>query len=162
MAAEPTTGQLNPVLEETYHLVEKVISEVASLFPDNWYHGGGDEPIYKCWEQDHRVQEYMSKYNATGDELLHMFLNKEVQFIQNSGKKAILWEGLLNEITLLHHVAYDLYCTDSVTDNQLPISKDVVLQVWNKPVQEAAKKGYKVIASHANFWYLDCGHGGWT
>lgn len=95
LAAEPTTGQLNPVLEETYHLVEKVISEVASLFPDNWYHGGGDEPIYKCWEQDHRVQEYMSKYNATGDELLHMFLNKEVQFIQNSGKKAILWEGLL-------------------------------------------------------------------
>ncbi|CDS09580.1 hypothetical protein LRAMOSA10940 [Lichtheimia ramosa] len=143
LAAEPTTGQLNPVLEETYHLVEKVISEVASLFPDHWYHGGGDEPIYKCWEQDHRVQEYMSKYNATGDELLHMFLKKELEFIQKSGKTAILWE-------------------DSVTDNQLPISKDVVLQVWNKPVQEAAKKGYKVIASHANFWYLDCGHGGWT
>lgn len=62
---------------------------------------------------------------------------------------------------ILRHVAY-IYSTDSVTDNQLPISKDVVLQVWNKPVQEAAKKGYKVIASHANFWYLDCGHGGWT
>lgn len=51
---------------------------------------------------------------------------------------------------------------DSVTDNNLAIPKDVVLQVWVNPAQLAAKKGYKIIASHASFWYLDCGHGGWT
>lgn len=50
---------------------------------------------------------------------------------------------------------------DPVTNVHLPISKDVVMQVWINPVQLAVKKGYKVIASNYNFWYLDCGHGGW-
>ncbi|KAI8149307.1 glycoside hydrolase superfamily [Fennellomyces sp. T-0311] len=142
-AAEPTTGQLNPVLEKTYDIVNKVVSEVASLFPDAFYHGGGDEPIYKCWEQDESVRDYMKEYNATGDDLLHLFLNKELGFIRNAKKTAILWE-------------------DSVTNNNLPIPKDVVLQAWMNGARDAARKGYKVIASQANFWYLDCGHGGWT
>ncbi|KAG2224352.1 hypothetical protein INT45_006752, partial [Circinella minor] len=142
-AAEPTTGQLNPVANKTYEIVNKVITEVATLFPDAWFHGGGDEPIYKCWEEEESVRDYMQEHGATGDDLLHMFLNKELEFIQNNKKTAILWE-------------------DSVTNNKLPIPKNVVLQVWANAVTEAAKKGYKVIASHANFWYLDCGHGGWT
>lgn len=51
--------------------------------------------------------------------------------------------------------------SDAVTNDNLPIPKDVILQVWINPVQNAVKKGYKVIASNYNFWYLDCGHGGW-
>ncbi|KAI7901938.1 glycoside hydrolase superfamily [Cokeromyces recurvatus] len=142
LAAEPGTGQLNPVLNETYDLVDKVITEVASLFLDNWYHGGGDEPVYKCWEQDKNVRNYMKTHNVTGIDLLHLFLQKELNIIKNSKKTAILWE-------------------DAVTNDNLPISKDVILQVWTNPVQNAIKKGYKVIASNYNFWYLDCGHGGW-
>ncbi|KAI9260695.1 glycoside hydrolase superfamily [Phascolomyces articulosus] len=142
-AAEPTTGQLNPITNKTYEVVNKVISEVASLFPDAWFHGGGDEPVYKCWEEEESVRDYMQEHGAAGDDLLHMFLDKEIGFIQDNKKTAILWE-------------------DSVTNNNLPIPKNVVLQVWANAVSEAAKKGYKVIASHANFWYLDCGHGGWT
>ncbi|RCH80217.1 hypothetical protein CU098_001819, partial [Rhizopus stolonifer] len=141
-AAEPGTGQLNPVLVKTYEIVEKVISEAASLFTDSWFHGGGDEPIYRCWEQDEYVQAYMKAYNATGYDLLDIFLQKELDMIRNSSKTAIIWE-------------------DPVTHIDLPIGKDVVLQSWFNPVKEAVKKGYKVIASNANFWYLDCGHGGW-
>lgn len=93
-AAQPTTGQLNPVLDETYALVGKVLNEVASLFPDAWFHGGGDEPVYKCWEQDAHVQHYMKTHNATGDDLLDKFLKREIGFIQQSGKTPVLWEGL--------------------------------------------------------------------
>ncbi|PHZ11626.1 uncharacterized protein RHIMIDRAFT_238293 [Rhizopus microsporus ATCC 52813] len=141
-AEEPGTGQLNPVLQKTYDVVGNVIEEVASLFSDGWYHGGGDEPIYKCWEQDKDVVRYMQEKNATGLDLLNMFLSKELGMIQGMNKVPILWE-------------------DAVTKNDLPIPKDVVLQVWTNPVQNAIKKGYKVIASNYNFWYLDCGHGGW-
>lgn len=92
-AAEPGTGQLNPVLNKTYEIVDKVISEVASLFEDDWYHGGGDEPVYNCWNQDKDVQEYMKKHNATGVDLLELFLKKELESIHKSKKTAILWEG---------------------------------------------------------------------
>ncbi|CEP13194.1 hypothetical protein [Parasitella parasitica] len=142
LAAEPGAGQLNPIKNETYEVVDKVITEVASLFPDSLFHGGGDEPVYKCWKQDQGVVDYMKEHNATGVDLLHKFLKEELSFIQKSNKTAILWE-------------------DAVTNDNLPISKDVILQVWTNPVQKAVKKGYKVIASNYNFWYLDCGHGGW-
>lgn len=92
-ASEPGTGQLNPVLDETYDLVNKVITEVASLFPDSWYHGGGDEPVYKCWNQDESVRQYMEQHNATGVDLLHLFLKKEIDMIDHSQKTAVLWEG---------------------------------------------------------------------
>ncbi|CAO3629778.1 unnamed protein product [Cunninghamella blakesleeana] len=142
LAAEPGTGQLNPVKSKTYQIIKKVIDETNELFPDSHYHGGGDEPVYNCWDQDDTVKDYMKKENKTHDDLLFQFLNKELNIIKRNSKKAILWE-------------------DSVTNNGLPIPKDVILQVWTNPVQLAVKKGYKVIASNSNFWYLDCGHGGW-
>ncbi|KAI8880084.1 glycoside hydrolase family 20 protein [Backusella circina FSU 941] len=142
LAAEPTTGQLNPIKDKTYDIVNKVIKEVTSLFKDSWYHGGGDEPVYKCWEQDESVRQYMKEKNVTGVDLLGSFLEKELDMIRDSKKTAILWE-------------------DAATNDNLPIPKDVVLQVWTNPLHKAVKKGYKVIASNYNFWYLDCGHGGW-
>lgn len=94
-AAEPGTGQLNPVLPKTYNIVNKVITEIGSLFKDNWYHGGGDEPIYKCWEQDESVLKYMKENNMTGVDLLGHFLDKELNTIQKiAGKVPILWEGI--------------------------------------------------------------------
>lgn len=142
-AAEPGTGQLNPLLNKTYEIVNDVITEVASLFHDGWFHGGGDEPIYNCWNQDEGIRNYQKEHNVTGVDLLGIFLKKELEIISNAKKTAILWE-------------------DAVTNDNLPIPKDVVMQVWTNPVQNAVKKGYKVIASNYNFWYLDCGHGGWN
>ncbi|KAI8977369.1 glycoside hydrolase superfamily [Mycotypha africana] len=141
-AAEPGTGQLNPVRDETYELVNKVIDEVASMFPDSWYHGGGDEPVYNCWEKDASVRDYMQKNNVTGPDLLNTFLQREIDMINKLNKTTVIWE-------------------DPATTDKLPISKDVVLQVWTHPIRTAIKQGYKVIASDANFWYLDCGHSGW-
>ncbi|KAI8997320.1 glycoside hydrolase superfamily [Pilobolus umbonatus] len=141
-ASEPGTGQLNPIKSKTYHIISKVIHEVTTLFPDNFFHGGGDEPVYNCWNKDDDIKEFMAKNNVTGIDLLNNFLQKELDYIHESKKTAILWE-------------------DSVTNIDLPISKNVILQVWTNPVRDAIRKGYKVIASNYNFWYLDCGHGGW-
>ncbi|KAI8330598.1 glycoside hydrolase superfamily, partial [Chlamydoabsidia padenii] len=142
LAAEPTTGQLNPTKDKTYEIVAQVIAELADLFPDSHYHGGGDEPVYRCWDKDESVTQYMAQHNKTHDDLLHQFLDNELDFIHRAGKIPILWE-------------------DAVTNNHLPLSKDVMLQIWTNPAQVAIKMGYKVIASNSNFWYLDCGHGGW-
>lgn len=92
-AAEPGTGQLNPLKNKTYEIVNKVITEVASLFQDDYYHGGGDEPVYNCWNQDEGIRKYLKQHNATGVDLLAMFLQKELDMIHRSKKTAILWEG---------------------------------------------------------------------
>lgn len=140
--------------------MDKVITEVASLFPDSFFHGGGDEPVYKCWNQDQGVVDYMKENNVTGVDLLNKFLQNELGFINKSNKTAILWEGNVLKTFLVFIILISSF-VDPVTNDNLPISKDVILQVWINPVQNAVKKGYKVIASNYNFWYLDCGHGGW-
>lgn len=51
MASEPGwPGQLNPLHSQTYKVVKNVVHEVALLFPDDFYHGGGDEVNPGCWE----------------------------------------------------------------------------------------------------------------
>lgn len=82
------------------------------MFPDGSYHGGGDEPIYKCWEDEASVREYMSAHNATGDDLLNKFLTKEVDFIKKAGKQPILWEGqrALSEFPFAAGSSLNNYC----------------------------------------------------
>lgn len=63
------------------------------MFEDSYYHGGGDEPIYNCWNQDEGIRSYLKDHNATGVDLLDIFLQKEIKMIQDSKKTAILWEG---------------------------------------------------------------------
>ena len=79
--------------DETYALVQRVIKNIAELFPDVYYHGGGDEPVSKCWEDDQTVRDYMSRTNATSDDLLRRFLLREISIIKKVNKTAVLWEG---------------------------------------------------------------------
>lgn len=56
-AAEPGgVGQLNPLHPQTYKVVKNVIDEVADMFPDNFFHGGGDEVTAGCWNNSSDIQ----------------------------------------------------------------------------------------------------------
>ncbi|KAH8553304.1 glycoside hydrolase superfamily [Umbelopsis sp. PMI_123] len=142
-ASEPTAGQLNPINPKTYEIVSKVIDEVTSWFDDEYYHGGGDEPVNRCWEDNKSVSDYMAKHNVTGNDLLQTFLTKELAIIKKNKKTAILWE-------------------DAATQLHLNIPKDTILQVWTGTIKDAVTSGYKVIASSYNFFYLDCRSGNWN
>jgi hypothetical protein len=122
--------------------VSKVIDEVTSWFDDEYYHGGGDEPVNRCWEDNKSVSDYMAKHNVTGNDLLQTFLTKELAIIKKNKKTAILWE-------------------DAATQLHLNIPKDTILQVWTGTIKDAVTSGYKVIASSYNFFYLDCRSGNW-
>ncbi|KAI8067174.1 glycoside hydrolase superfamily [Gongronella butleri] len=142
LASEPGAGQLNPVKEKTYELVSQVLEEVTSMFPDDYYHGGADEPAGHCWDKDKEVVDYMKKHNKTHDDLLGDFLHREFKMLDKAGKTPIIWE-------------------DAVTSSNIQLPKNTVLQVWTKPLKAGIDAGHRVIASNANFWYLDCGQGGW-
>lgn len=56
-AAEPGgVGQLNPLRPQTYTVVQNVINEVAELFSDDFYHGGGDEVAPGCWNNSSDIR----------------------------------------------------------------------------------------------------------
>jgi N-acetyl-beta-hexosaminidase len=57
-----TAGLLDPEHPKTMPLVEKLLNEVASVFPDNILHVGADESHVECWSSSQHAQRWMAAH----------------------------------------------------------------------------------------------------
>ncbi len=136
--AERKWGIFEPTLdvsrEEVYTFLEGLLGEMAALFPDPYFHIGGDEVLDREWRENPAIQAF-SKQNGIGNSLeLHAYFNRRVQKILTKyGKKMIGWDEVLAP----------------------GLTKDVVIQSWRgqKSLRDAALKGYSGILSYG--YYLD-------
>ena len=87
---------LNPADEKVYEFVNKVMIEVAALFPGQYIHMGGDESYHGYWERDAGVQAFMKK-NKIKDthELQSYFVKRVEKIVSSKGKKLIGWDEYL-------------------------------------------------------------------
>src|SRR5690606_22194554 len=87
---------LNPADEKVYDFVDKVMTEVAALFPGEYIHMGGDECYHGYWEQSEEVQKFMKK-NKLADmhALQSYFVGRVNKIIESKGKKMIGWDEIL-------------------------------------------------------------------
>jgi len=128
---------LNPANEEVYDFLEKVFSEVATLFPSEYIHVGGDECYKGFWAQNPACQELMRRNNySTVDQLQGYFMRRVQRIIDKLGKKMIGW--------------------DEIAEDSLP-TQQVAIMCWRnqKIGYEAARKGYRVIMTPTAYSYLD-------
>ncbi|CAG8694551.1 16916_t:CDS:2, partial [Racocetra fulgida] len=137
-SSEPPSGQLNPAIPETYTFLNELIPEIASYFTDKFYHAGGDEVNLNCWESLVQQNEH------TKESLLNKFVTSLYSIITKEGKTPITWQEM-------------------ITEHNLELPKDTVVQVWRNStmVKEVVEKGYRVVTGSGDYWYLDCGYGGW-
>eukprot|EP01018_Ginkgo_biloba_P021861 Gb_30298 [translate_table: standard] len=148
MASEPASGQLNPLNPKTYVVVKNVFDDVASLFPENFFHGGSDEIIPGCWKADSDVQKFMADGGSL-DELLEKFISTTHPYMTAHNKSVIYWEDVLLDEKV------------KVRPSILP-KETAILQAWNNGPNNTKRitaAGYRAIVSSADFYYLDCGHG---
>ncbi|WVZ56038.1 hypothetical protein U9M48_006624 [Paspalum notatum var. saurae] len=152
LAAEPGTGQLNPLNPKTYRVVQDVLRDLANLFPDPYLHAGADEVNTACWEDDPVVQRFLAD-GGSHDQLLELFLNATRPFLVHElNRTSVYWEDVL------------LGPKVSVGQTVLP-HDTTVLQTWNNGAENTKRvvaAGYRAIVSSASYYYLDCGHGGWV
>ncbi|MGY0425252.1 MAG: beta-N-acetylhexosaminidase [Polaribacter sp.] len=137
-AIERYAGIFNPTLDptndKTYEILDDVFSEIAPLFPDHYFHIGGDENAGKEWDENKNIQAFKKKHNfKTNHELQNYFNIKVQKILKKNGKIMMGW--------------------DEIFQPNLP--KDVVIQSWRgkKAMVEAAKKGYKTVLSKG--YYID-------
>jgi hexosaminidase len=126
----------DPTNERTYKFLNQFISEMAKLFPDQFFHVGGDEVNGKQWDANPKIQEFIRARGLKGNKGLQAYFNKRLQpIVAKHGKSMIGW--------------------DEVLDPSLP--KDITIHSWRGPksLVEAAKQGYRGILS--NGYYLDLG-----
>src|ERR1700720_1475143 len=126
----------DPTSEKTYKFLDQFFGEMTKLFPDHFFHVGGDEVNGKQWDANPKIQEFIRAHDLKGNAGLQLYFNKKLQgIVSKHGKSMVGW--------------------DEVLDPTLP--KDIVIQSWRgqASLAEAAKQGYRGILS--NGYYLDLG-----
>src|SRR3984885_15180257 len=125
---------MDPSREETYKFLDKFLGEMTALFPDQYFHMGGDEVDPAQWKQSASIQAFArERHLETPDHLQAYFINRVEQMVRKYGKTMIGWDEVLNP----------------------DLESDAVIQSWRGPaaLADAAKKGHRGILSFG--YYLD-------
>ncbi|MEW6989903.1 family 20 glycosylhydrolase [Colwelliaceae bacterium 6441] len=89
---EPLLDPSNP---DVYLFIEKIVSEFSEVFPDQYFHIGGDEVNPKQWEGSVKVQQFMQENNLKDSQALHVFFNQQVQqILAKHQKKMMGWDEI--------------------------------------------------------------------
>lgn len=125
---------MDPTRESTYEFLDKFIGEMTALFPDEYFHIGGDECNGKEWDANPRIQAYMREHKLKNNAELQSYFSRRVQkIVAAHGKITMGWDEVLQPDT----------------------PRDVVIQSWRgqKSLAAAARRGNRGILS--NGYYID-------
>ena len=127
---------MDPTNEDTYRFLDELIAEMTKLFPDNYFHIGGDEVNGKEWDANAKIQQFKKSHKLKTNEDLQAYFSQRVQkIVTKHGKSVVGWDEVF-----------------------IPgVPRDIVIQSWRGPqsLAEAAEQGYRGILS--NGYYLDLG-----
>src|SRR5919107_2414707 len=127
---------LCPANEKVYEFLDKVVTQLAQLFPFEYMHLGGDECPKNFWEKSSAVKALMKKEGLKNMEQVQSYFEKRLEKIVTSkGKKFIGW--------------------DEILEGGLGPSAAVMSWRGMKGGAEAAKMKHEVVMSPTTFAYID-------
>jgi len=124
----------DPTRAETYQFLDAFIGEMATLFPDPYWHIGGDEVEGSQWRTNPQIRAFMRAHRLENNGALQAYFNRRLAgILARHGKRMVGWDEILHP---------DLPAT-------------TVVQSWRGQASliEGAKRGYRGILSAG--WYLD-------
>jgi len=127
-------AELDPSNERTYKFLDAFVGEMSEIFPDEYFHIGGDETEGKGWLENPRIAEFMKKKGFTKPAELQAYFNQRLlPILTKHHKKMVGWDEILNP----------------------GLPKDIMIQSWrgDASLADGAMKGYKGILSAP--YYLD-------
>ena len=127
---------LCPANEKTYEFLDKVITEVAQLFPFEYIHVGGDETPQNFWKENVAIRDLMQKENLKDMHEVQGYFEKRLEkIVLAKGKKFMGW--------------------DEILEGGLAPSAAVMSWRGLKGGIQAAKMGHEVVMSPTTFAYID-------
>jgi len=126
---------LDPASPKVYSFLDGFIGEMAGLFPDAYFHIGGDEVNGKQWKANKTdIPAFMKAHHLTSDRDLQAYFNQQIlKILTKYGKRMEGWDEILNPA----------------------LPKNIVIQSWRgmKSLEDASRQGYRGILSTG--YYLD-------
>ena len=87
---------LCPANEKVYAFLDKVMTQVAQLFPFEYIHVGGDECPKNFWEKTPAIKELMSREGLKNMEEVQSYFEKRLEkIVESKGKKFMGWDEIL-------------------------------------------------------------------
>jgi hexosaminidase len=127
---------LCPANEKVYDFLDKVLTEVAQLFPFEYIHMGGDECPKNFWEKNDAIKTLAQKEGLKNMEEVQSYFEKRLEkIVESKGKKFMGW--------------------DEILEGGLAPSAAVMSWRGMKGGIEAAKMKHDVVMSPTDFAYLD-------
>lgn len=88
---------LNPANPAVYTFAEKILAEVAELFPFEYVHIGGDEVDPEHWGQNTQIQRFMQEHELADSHALHNHFNSRLAgILKGLDRKMIGWDETLH------------------------------------------------------------------
>jgi hexosaminidase len=127
-------GAMDPTRESTFTFLDQLLGEMTALFPDAYFHVGGDECDGKEWDANPRIQAFMHDHDLKDDAGLQLYFSGRVQ-----------------KLVAAHHKIMEGW--DEVLQPDTP--RDVVIHSWQeeKVLAVAARQGNRTLLS--NGYYID-------
>jgi len=128
----------NPINEDVYTFMKDLISEVKTVFKDEYVHLGLDEVWYDCWASNPDIKKFMKDNNMTEmSELESHYVKRLIELVSGIGYKYIAWQDPVdNGVEMNANTIVQIW-----KDNQL----DKKLKPWREYAVPIINKGYKVI-----------------
>ncbi|HVF81150.1 MAG TPA: family 20 glycosylhydrolase, partial [Flavisolibacter sp.] len=127
---------LCPANEKVYEFLDKVMTEVAQLFPFEYIHVGGDEAPHNYWQKNDQIKALMKKEGLKSMEQVQGYFEKRLEkIILSKGKKFMGW--------------------DEIMEGGLAPSAAVMSWRGMKNGIEAARMGHDVVMSPTTYSYID-------
>ncbi|XP_065292296.1 beta-hexosaminidase subunit beta-like isoform X2 [Dermacentor albipictus] len=136
-----SVGSLNPTQNATFEFLDRLLAEVARLFPDGYLHLGGDELGLDCWKSDMEVAKYLKKMNISGSygDLLRLYYKRLFIIVNKFRKSPVFWQDVFtNKVRLPRHAVVQSRHQESGTADLL---------------SELTAKGHRVLVSHC--WLME-------
>lgn len=124
----------DPTRESTYRFLDTFIGEIAAIFPDAYWHIGGDENNGKQWAANPAIQAFMERRKFKDAHALQTYFNQRLlTLVSKHGKRMMGWDEIL----------------------QPGLPTETVVHSWRGQASlfEAARKGYDGVLSAG--YYID-------
>ncbi|KAG2341533.1 glycoside hydrolase family 20 protein [Suillus weaverae] len=144
-ANEPPAGQLRFALPEVVNFTTSLLTGVAKNLPSSYFSTGGDELNTNCYANDYPTQLQLNSTGMTLNGALDTFTQVTHAALIAEGKTPVVWEEM-------------------VLNWNLTLANETIVMVWISSADAAAvaARGFRIIHAPSNYFYLDCGAGGWV
>ena len=119
--------------ERLYDAIDEILTQLKTIFPDPFWHVGGDEPHFDCWDANANISKYMKDHGLDNYALYAMFESRYAGLLKKHSKQVVGWQ--------------EIFSTKGTT----PDRNSTVVEVWegNAELANVVEAGFRGIVSSA-------------